>query len=84
MDLIDVMKRAKLSGMSLDDLENPRLEKLGALTQSALIDGNGAFAGAIKKELSRRRMNIRVIGWNPWDDYQAEAARIASLMELNN
>jgi len=84
MDLIGVMKRAKLSGMSLDDLENPRLEKLGPLTQSVLVDGTGAFAGAIKKELGRRRMNIKVIGWNPWDDRQAEAARIAGLMELNS
>jgi len=84
MNLIDVLKRAKLSGMSLDDLENPRLEMLGPFTQSVLIDGNGAFAGAITKELNRRRLKVKVIGWNPWDEHQAEAARIAKLMGLNN
>lgn len=83
MDLIDVMKRAKLSGMSLDDFENPRLEKLGPYTQSLLTDGEGAFAGAIKRELIRRRMNIQVVGWNPWNDPQTEASRIDKLLDLH-
>jgi len=83
MDLIDVMKRAKFSGMSLNELERPRLEKLGPFTQSVLIDGEGAFAGAIKRELIRRRMNIQVVGWNPWDDPQTESSRIDKLLDLH-
>lgn len=47
--LIDLMRRAKFSGMTLDDFENPRLEKLGPFMRSAPIDGAGAFAASIKR-----------------------------------
>lgn len=83
VDLFDIMRRGKLSGMALDDFENPRLEKMGPFMQSMLIDGAGAFAGAIQKELDRRRLDVKMVGWNPYGDPEAEAASIARSLGLN-
>lgn len=82
VDLMDVMRRAKLSGMTLGDFEKPRLEKLGPFMRSVLIDGAGAFAGSIKKEISKRRLDVKMVGWDLLDNNEAEATRIARLLDL--
>jgi len=82
VDLLDVMRRGKALGMTQDDFVNPRLEKMSRFVQSVLVSGAGAFSGAMMKEFRRRRIDIRVVGWDPWQEPQTEAIRIAETLEL--
>ena len=83
IDLFDVLKQARTFGMTLDDLENPRIEKIKPFTQFMLVDGSGAFGGAIVGELRKRQMDIPVIGWDLWEKPEEEATRIAELLRIS-
>jgi len=53
------------------------------IIQDTLIDDCSYFMGSIMSELKKRRLAIKVVGFEPWSDFQEdEAKRIAAGLEL--
>ena len=51
-----IARNQKALGITLDDVENPQLEKMKSILDSGLIDGAGYFLGPIMEQLSKRAM----------------------------
>lgn len=79
-DLFGLISSGKKLGLKLEDLEFPKLEKLGGLIQRILMDGQGIFMYEITTELKRKKINTKIIGFNPWCDIKKETKRILSLL----
>lgn len=43
-----------------------------------LCSGSGAFIGALKVVLDRKRVDVAIFGFNPWPDNEREAERVLS------
>jgi predicted secreted protein len=82
LDIMGIARNQKSLGITLDDVENPQLDKMKTILDSGLIDGAGYFLGPIMEQLSRRSLNIPVIGFDPWADQGQEAERIANVLNL--
>ena len=82
MDYLYIAKNHKSLGISLEDLEKPRLEKVRDIEAKVQFDGPGFFFGPLMEELKKREMDIKVIGYEPWSEPKEEAERIAGLLNL--
>jgi predicted secreted protein len=79
---LEILKNKQSLGISLKDLMNPHIEKFKHILQTIRIDGSGSFLGSIINELKKRRMNIKVVGFEPWSESKEEAERIGGLLNL--
>jgi predicted secreted protein len=82
IDLLKSASKYKNLGFKTEDLENPELEKMRIITPSLCEEGSGLFMIEVMKELSKRGINIKVIGFDPWYDLKKEAERIANILNL--
>ena len=77
MNLIEFIRRMVTAG-TLDDV------KMRQILQDTLIDGTSYFIGGIMKELKRRELDVKVVGFEPWaESPKDEAERVASLLNLS-
>ena len=58
------------------------MEKINDLEQKVRNDGSGFFFGPIIEELNRRKIDIKVIGTDPWSKPQEEVGELAGLLNL--
>lgn len=82
IDLLKSASKYKNLGFKTEDLENPELEKMRIITPCLCDEGSGLFMNEILKELRKREMNVKVIGFDPWCDLKKEAERIANILKL--
>ncbi len=84
VDLLEVAKNHKAHGISLEEMKAwTHLEVARTFVHKARMDGTGAFAAAIMKELRKRRMDIDVVGYDMWAEPKQEAERLADLLGLS-
>lgn len=69
--------------VKLEDLEYPRLEKMSELLSKYLVDGQGLFMHEIVTELKRKKIDIKIIGFDPWCDIKEEVERIINIVFKN-
>jgi predicted secreted protein len=75
LDFIEYTRRLVLSK---DTGSTPK-----QIIQETLVDGTSFFIGNIMKELEKRGLDVKVIGFEPWtESHKEEAERIASLLNL--
>jgi len=84
VDIMEIVKNKQTFGISLEDAENPHIEKFKHILQTARNSGSGSFLGSIMGELRKRQMAIKAVGFDPWSEPQEEADRIADLLNLKN
>jgi predicted secreted protein len=59
--------------------ENPMKQ----IIQDTLVDGPSAFVGSIVSELRKRRIDLRVVGFEPWAvSLKDESERVARQLDL--
>ena len=77
LDFVEFIRRLAIAR----DVENP----VKQIIQDTLIDGTSFFMGNIMTELRARRMDVKVIGFEPWAaSPKEEAERIANLLNLQH
>ena len=82
LDIMGIARNQKALGISLDDVENPQLDKMKTILESGLVDGPGYFLGPIMEQLQKRSIDIPVIGFDPWAEPDQEVERIANTLGL--
>jgi predicted secreted protein len=84
VDIMGIVKNMQALGISLEDAENPHIEKFRHILQTVRDSGSGSFLGSIMGELKKRHMALNVVGFDPWSDFQEETDRIADLLNLKH
>ncbi len=79
-DLFGSISEGQMDGLKLEDLEYPRLEKMSGLFKKVLVEGQGTFIHEIVEEMKRKKINTKIIGFDPWCDVKGETERIMSLL----
>ena len=75
LDLMEVIRRIAIERNSSITLKN--------IIQDTLIDDQSYFMGSIIAEIRKRRMGIKVVGFEPWcDSQETETIRIAKELQL--
>ncbi len=75
LDLIEYTRRLVISK---DTGSTPK-----QIIQETLMDGTSFFIGSLMKEMEKRGLDVKVIGFEPWaESKKEEAERIASLLNL--
>ena len=72
INLINLISKYKDLGITMEDLENPEIEKMKNLIKNLLEDGSGLFMTKVIKQLKRRKINIKIIGFDIWNDFSEE------------
>ncbi len=84
LELLDAFKKKDELGIKLQDLENQKLEKLREIILATRKDGPGALYQPMKSAIRKRKLDIKVIGFDPWADARGEAERILSILEIES
>ncbi len=82
MHLLESIEKYKALGLSLEDLMHPRLEQMKAVMPQILEEGSGYFMGALKTVFEQMKLNIPVIGFDPWQDLNSETQRIVQRLQV--
>ena len=82
IDLISSAKKLKSMGFESDELSNPTYEMMKILIPSLCTDGKGIFINKLKKQLENKRIQIQIIGYDPWVEPIQEVERIAKSLGL--
>jgi len=80
IDLLGFISKYKKLGIKLEDLEYPGLEKMRELLPKLLVEGQGTFMRELIIELKRKKINTKIIGFDPWHDIKEEAERIKNII----
>jgi predicted secreted protein len=76
VDIVEYVRRVVAAG-------TPDDAKMREILQDTLRDGTSYSVGGIMKELSGRKLDIRVVGFEPWaESPRDEAERVVSLLGL--
>ncbi|NHI94849.1 MAG: DUF523 domain-containing protein [Candidatus Lokiarchaeota archaeon] len=76
IDLLNFIFNYKDFGFKLEDLEYPKLEKMKEIISKLLIEGQGTFTRELLEKLKKLKINIKIVGFNPWHNYDEEIERI--------
>jgi predicted secreted protein len=79
-DLFSSISEGQKDGLKLEDLEYPRLEKVGGLLKKVLVEGQGTFIHEIVEVMKRKKIDTKIIGFDPWCDVNEETERIMTLL----
>ncbi|HTP29193.1 MAG TPA: hypothetical protein VMK12_26465 [Anaeromyxobacteraceae bacterium] len=82
LNLLRIVNNHKALGITLNDFETPRFERLAPAMPKMQETGSGAFVGAILAGLKKRGLNIKTTGFDPWLDAFDEVRRIAAFLNL--
>ncbi len=77
MDMVEFMRRM---ATAIHEHNFADVKQIGLDT---LIDGASFFLGNMIKEMKKRRLDVKVIGYEPWaESLKAESERIAGFLDL--
>lgn len=83
MHLLNSAVSYKTLGLQLKELENPDINKMRDLVPKLGIEGTGIFMRPFIKLLEKRKLNVKVIGFDPWaESLKVEAERVLKLLEI--
>ena len=77
MDMVEFLRRMAIA------THEHKFADVKEIDRDTLIDGESFFMGNIIKEMKRRRLDVRVIGYEPWaESLKVESERIAKCLDL--
>lgn len=82
LDMMKIAREQRSLGITLDDVANPRLDKMKPIIDAGMVGGSGSFMGPILEQLKRRSLDIPAVGFDPWARSDQEAQRIAGSLGL--
>lgn len=82
IDLSRAALRLASMGVSRELMNNPNLEAMRKILEELCEEGTGIFIAGLKKELKRKKIPVRIVGYDPWADQKAESERIAAALNL--
>lgn len=77
IDLVNAPKRFRDLGFSDDLLKTPEISTMKKLIQGLCQPGTGIFISKLRKELARKGLYVKIVGFDPWADTTSECRRIA-------
>lgn len=78
--ILESIGKYKANGVSLEELLYPRLEQMKAVMPLVIEEGSGFFMGALKMMLEEKKINVPILGFDPWQEPTLEVGKI--LMKL--
>ncbi len=81
--LLESIGKYKAAGVSLEDLLHPRLEQMKEVMPRVIEEGSGFFMGSLKDAMEKRRMNVPVLGFDPWQDPKSETQCIIHALQMH-
>ena len=82
-DLLSFIPKLKRLGVTLEDLEAPKLERLAGPLMEVLSEGQGTFIRELSIALKRKKISTKIIGFDAWGDFKDEAERIMNAVFAN-
>jgi hypothetical protein len=82
---IDLAKAAeRLLSMGVDPgvMVDPSIEEMREILPRLCTTGTGIFTARLRRELEKRRIPVRIVGYDPWASPTAETKRIAAELNL--
>ena len=76
IDLLGSFFKYKDFDIKIEELEHPKLEKMKEIIPKLLIEGQGTFMHELLKKLKKRKLNIRIVGFDPWRNLNEEVEKI--------
>ena len=80
LDLLDTIFRHKELDISLDTLQFPRIEEMKELLDKIVVKGQGLFMRELISKLRKKKINLKIVGFDPWLDVNEESERIVNLI----
>lgn len=74
--LLQIIFEHEKYGVFLEDLQSPTLDRWRVLMPNLLIDGQGTFMRELARGLKKKKINAKILGFNPWADLKEESERI--------
>ena len=72
INLLNMISKYKDLGITMEELKNPEIEKMKFLIKNLLEDGSGLFMTEVVKQLKKRKLNVRIIGFDIWNESSEE------------
>lgn len=82
--LLESIGKYKALGLSLEDMLHPRLDQMQVVMPQVIEEGSGIFMISLRTALKKEKVNVPIIGFDPWKDSKAEIQRILSAMQEPN
>lgn len=83
IDLLDGPWRLKHLGFDAGVLAVPDISIMRGLIRDLCTPGTGIFISRLKQELAKRRIEVPIIGFNPWENQKAQARDIEQKLCLD-
>jgi len=83
LDLLGSIFKYRELEIDLEDFEHPKLEKMRNLIPKLLVDGEGTFMHELVAKLKKLKQDIKIIGFNPWDNLDEEVNKIKNQIFTN-
>ena len=82
INLINAPKRLKAIGFNEKMLKSPDISIMKSLINGLCEPGEGIFTSRLRKELEKKGLPIKIIGFDPWTDRIKECERIGQELGL--
>ncbi|MFX0071656.1 MAG: hypothetical protein ACFFAO_11250 [Candidatus Hermodarchaeota archaeon] len=84
INLLTAASGIKALGYNAGDFLNPNLEKMRFIIPNLCENGRGIFMKQLIEQLDKKKINIKMIGIDPWNDLSIEAQKITNLIKEKN
>ncbi len=76
IDFLRSIFKYKEFDFKLEDLEYPKLEKMKEIIPKLLVEGQGTFMHELLVKLKKLKINIKIVGFDPWHNFYEEVEKI--------
>ena len=83
IDIMDIAENYKELGYELEEFEYPQIDKMKNTIPLICKDGSGYFMGNVISELKKKKLDVKVVGFETWaESPKEESERIAKELGL--
>lgn len=82
VDFLSAAQKCVEIGYCLDDMQYPDFETMKSLYPALITTGTGIFMDAIREQIQRRQLDIKMLGFDPWQEAESvEIERIKGSLQ---
>lgn len=82
IDLVRAPGRFRDLGFREEIFKSPDISVMENVVRSLCEPGTGIFISRLRKELAKRGLSVKIVGFDPWADRAGECRRIASYLGI--
>ena len=83
IDMTEAAERLVSMGVDPGIMADPSFEEMEKVLPRLCTDGTGIFTAVLQRELKDRKIDVKIVGFDPWADSKAETERIAAELALS-